>query len=79
MKWRDKPMMRLVELTIFVFFIVKTVKFFFGKRQNKSVLGKILLLISRGIHHRLDRAIKKQSRSYGISKVVPFKRRRKVN
>lgn len=79
-----KFIINLVEIYVLLRIIWKAARFFLGGKRgkvNKSITGKIFTLVSRAIHHRLDKAINKQKEILGIkTNVVPFRRfKRKIN
>jgi len=78
-----KFLINILEIAIILRVLYKTVRWLWGGRKKrkyrKTILGKVILLISRRIHYSLDCMIKKQKESLANSKqdqkkVIDFRR-----
>lgn len=76
----QKVILDLIQIAIVVRMGYSLIKWAFGstKRHKKSIVGKIMKLVSNRIHYHLDNALKKQKEAFYPSaeygKVIPFRK-----
>lgn len=67
----EKAIFNVLQLIVFIRVGYTMLRWVFSpKVRRKSIVGKVLKLISRQIHYKLDNALKKQTKAFQVQREV---------